>query len=139
MRSCCTVYLSSLGYHMRSSIHDCTCLVPINFLVEFYRSKIQTKEIKPRKRLSKQYFIKCYRMADEATASGDHPCSIVKIIKTIGYTESVINDGKRDVHVTFQALCSDGTKVVVDNKHLKVHNPQLLCSFYEQNLRYQFP
>ncbi|KAI3891391.1 hypothetical protein MKX03_023346 [Papaver bracteatum] len=74
-----------------------------------------------------------------ATTSGNHPCSIVKIIKTVGYTESVTNDGKRDVHVTFEALRSDGMKVEVDNKHLKVHNPQLLCSFYEQSLRYQFP
>ncbi|KAI3994957.1 hypothetical protein MKX01_038240 [Papaver californicum] len=66
----------------------------------------------------------------------NYPCSITKIIKPTGYSVSVIN-GVEDVHVTFVAVSSDGTEVVVDNKQLKADNPRLLCSFYEQNLRYE--
>ncbi|PQM37452.1 chromo domain-containing protein LHP1 [Prunus yedoensis var. nudiflora] len=60
---------------------------------------------------------------------------ITKIIKPIGYSTSVSND-VQDVSVTFKAMRSDGTEVVVDNKFLKVNHPLLLIDFYEQHLRY---
>ncbi|KAK7284069.1 hypothetical protein RJT34_18806 [Clitoria ternatea] len=62
-------------------------------------------------------------------------CSIVKIIKPVGYSASV-SSGMQDVLVTFVAMRSDGTEVMVDNKYLKAYNPLLLISFYEQHLRY---
>ncbi|KAK9104086.1 hypothetical protein Scep_020930 [Stephania cephalantha] len=63
------------------------------------------------------------------------PSSIAKIIKAIGYSASVSNN-IQDVLITFLALRSDGREVVVDSKFLKVNNPLLLISFYEQHLRY---
>ncbi|XP_061359118.1 chromo domain protein LHP1-like [Gastrolobium bilobum] len=62
-------------------------------------------------------------------------CNIVKIIKPVGYAAAVANT-KQDVLVTFIAMRSDGTEVMVDNKYLKTCNPLLLINFYEQNLRY---
>ncbi|KAL0538441.1 hypothetical protein IC582_027460 [Cucumis melo] len=61
--------------------------------------------------------------------------SIIKIIKPLGYSASVSNN-MQDVLVTFVAMRSDGTEVVVDNKFLKAINPLLLINFYEQHLRY---
>ncbi|XP_031743414.1 chromo domain-containing protein LHP1 isoform X2 [Cucumis sativus] len=61
--------------------------------------------------------------------------SITKIIKPLGYSASVSNN-MQDVLVTFVAMRSDGTEVVVDNKFLKAINPLLLINFYEQHLRY---
>ncbi|XAR54278.1 hypothetical protein NMG60_11029337 [Bertholletia excelsa] len=61
--------------------------------------------------------------------------TIAQIIKPISYSSSVIND-VHDVCVTFMAMRSDGTEVVVDNKFLKANNPHLLINFYEQHLRY---
>ncbi|XP_009361365.2 chromo domain-containing protein LHP1 [Pyrus x bretschneideri] len=60
---------------------------------------------------------------------------ITKIIKPIGYSTSVSND-VQDVLVTFKAMRSDGSEVIVDNKSLKVNHPLLLIDFYEQHLRY---
>nr|QHW08429.1 chromo domain-containing protein LHP [Eriobotrya japonica] len=60
---------------------------------------------------------------------------ITKIIKPIGYSTSVSND-IQDVLVTFKAMRSDGSEVIVDNKSLKVNHPLLLIDFYEQHLRY---
>ncbi|WJX36343.1 La ribonucleoprotein [Trifolium repens] len=62
-------------------------------------------------------------------------CNIVKIIKPIGYSAS-LSCYMQDVSVTFMALRSDGTEVMVDNKYLKTNNPLLLINFYEQHLRY---
>ncbi|RHN71407.1 putative chromatin remodeling & transcriptional activation CHROMO-DOMAIN family [Medicago truncatula] len=61
--------------------------------------------------------------------------NIVKIIKAIGYSTS-LSCYKQDILVTFMAMRSDGTEVMVDNKYLKANNPQLLINFYEQHLRY---
>ncbi|KAL5991372.1 La ribonucleoprotein [Asimina triloba] len=63
------------------------------------------------------------------------PPFIIKLIRPIGYSASISNN-VQDVSVTFMALRSDGKEVVVDNKFLKVNNPLLLISFYEQHLRY---
>ncbi|XP_022964471.1 chromo domain-containing protein LHP1-like [Cucurbita moschata] len=60
---------------------------------------------------------------------------IIKIIKPLGYSASVSNN-IQDVLVTFVAMRSDGTEVMVDNKFLKANNPLLLINFYEQHLRY---
>ncbi|TKY75524.1 Chromo domain protein LHP1 [Spatholobus suberectus] len=70
------------------------------------------------------------KMGDAKTA-----CNIVKIIKPIGYSASLC-DNIQDVLVTFMAMRSDGTEVMVDNKYLKAYNPLLLISFYELHLRY---
>ncbi|KAI3958217.1 hypothetical protein MKW92_030143 [Papaver armeniacum] len=79
-------------------------------------------------------------MADKATGDqSSYPsCSIAKIIQTTDLSVSIKDDGEQDVLVKFLALNSDGKQVVVNNKQLKVQNPQLLCSYYEQNLRYSF-
>ncbi|XP_027335613.1 chromo domain protein LHP1-like [Abrus precatorius] len=61
--------------------------------------------------------------------------NIVKIIRPVGYSASV-SSGTQDVLVTFVAMRSDGTEVMVDNKYLKAYNPILLINFYEQHLRY---
>ncbi|KAL4599174.1 hypothetical protein ACB092_11G108400 [Castanea dentata] len=61
--------------------------------------------------------------------------NITRIIKPIGYSASVSNN-IQDVLVTFTAMRSDGTEVMVDNKFLKANNPLLLINFYEQHLRY---
>ncbi|XP_027354750.1 chromo domain protein LHP1-like [Abrus precatorius] len=62
-------------------------------------------------------------------------CNIVKIIKPIGYSAS-LSDNIHDVSVTFMAMRSDGTEVMVDNKYLKAYDPLLLINFYELHLRY---
>ncbi|KAL2636490.1 hypothetical protein AAZV13_06G001700 [Glycine max] len=62
-------------------------------------------------------------------------CNIVKIIKPIGYSAS-LSDNMHDVLVTFMAMRSDGTEVMVDNRYLKAYNPLLLINFYEMHLRY---
>ncbi|KAK7351947.1 hypothetical protein VNO77_11738 [Canavalia gladiata] len=69
-------------------------------------------------------------MGDAKTA-----CNIVKIIKPIGYSAS-LSDNIQDVSVTFMAMRSDGTEVMVDNKYLKAYDPLLLINFYELHLRY---
>ncbi|CAI8611513.1 unnamed protein product [Vicia faba] len=61
--------------------------------------------------------------------------TIVKILKPIGYSAS-LSSYMQDVSVTFMAMRSDGTEVMVDNKYLKTNNPLLLINFYEQHLRY---
>ncbi|CAK9328528.1 unnamed protein product [Citrullus colocynthis] len=66
---------------------------------------------------------------------GRNETSIIKIIKPLGYSASVSNN-IQDVLVTFVAMRSDGTEVMVDNKFLKANNPLLLINFYEQHLRY---
>ncbi|XP_008805740.2 probable chromo domain-containing protein LHP1 [Phoenix dactylifera] len=60
---------------------------------------------------------------------------IAKIIKPIRYYATV-TDNVQQVSITFKALRSDGKEVLVDDKELKVNNPLLLISFYEQHLRY---
>ncbi|CAA0820697.1 Chromo domain-containing protein LHP1 [Striga hermonthica] len=62
-------------------------------------------------------------------------CAITQIVKPISYKASVANN-VQDVLVAFEAVRSDGTKVIVDNKFLKAYNPLLLIDFYEKNLRY---
>ncbi|GFP93924.1 chromo domain protein lhp1 [Phtheirospermum japonicum] len=62
-------------------------------------------------------------------------CTITQIVKPISYKASTANN-VQDVLVAFEALRSDGTKVIVDNKFLKANNPLLLIEFYEKNLRY---
>lgn len=69
------------------------------------------------------------------TDGSKNASNITKIIKPIGYTASVSNN-IQDVLVTFTAMRSDGTEVMVDNKFLKAKNPLLLINFYEQHLRY---
>ncbi|KAI3697323.1 hypothetical protein L6452_30263 [Arctium lappa] len=61
--------------------------------------------------------------------------AITKIIKTVNYSTSTINDTE-DVSVNFLVRRSDGEEVVVDNKYLKENNPLLLINFYEQHVRY---
>ncbi|XP_022959497.1 chromo domain-containing protein LHP1-like [Cucurbita moschata] len=61
--------------------------------------------------------------------------SIIKIVKPLGCSASVSNN-IQDVLVTFVAMRSDGTEVMVDNKFLKANNPLLLINFYEQHLHY---
>ncbi|KAL2346019.1 hypothetical protein Fmac_000019 [Flemingia macrophylla] len=70
------------------------------------------------------------KMGDAKTA-----CNIVKIIKPIGYSAS-LSDNMQDALVTFMAMRSDGTEVMVDNRYLKAYNPLLLINFYELHLRY---
>ncbi|KAH6767623.1 hypothetical protein C2S52_018606 [Perilla frutescens var. hirtella] len=62
-------------------------------------------------------------------------CTITEIIKPISYKASISNN-VQEVLVTFEAMRSDGTKVIVDNKFLKANNPLLLIDFYEKHLRY---
>ncbi|KAL9313526.1 hypothetical protein ACSQ67_018978 [Phaseolus vulgaris] len=62
-------------------------------------------------------------------------CNIVKILKPIGYSSS-LSDNMQDVLVTFMAMRSDGTEVMVNNRYLKAYNPLLLINFYELHLRY---
>ncbi|XP_051144979.1 chromo domain protein LHP1-like [Andrographis paniculata] len=61
-------------------------------------------------------------------------CTITQILRPISYRASDSNNAQ-DVLLAFEALRSDGTKVIVDNKFLKVNNPLLLIEFYEKNLR----
>ncbi|KAI3852830.1 hypothetical protein MKX03_028664 [Papaver bracteatum] len=75
---------------------------------------------------------------DKAEKLSNYPHYITEIIKATGYSVSIKDGVQDDVRVTFLAVSSDGTEVVVDNKQLKAENPQLLFSFYEQNLRYSF-
>ncbi|XP_061372461.1 chromo domain-containing protein LHP1 [Gastrolobium bilobum] len=69
------------------------------------------------------------------TGDAKTPCNIVKIIKPIGYSAS-LSSNIQDVLVTFMAMRSDGTEVMVDNRYLKAYNPLLLINFYEQRLLY---
>ncbi|CAI9781653.1 unnamed protein product [Fraxinus pennsylvanica] len=62
-------------------------------------------------------------------------CNITQIVKPISYSSSTSNNGE-EISLTFEALRSDGTKVMVDNKFLKANNPILLINFYEKHLRY---
>ncbi|KAL2511593.1 Chromo domain-containing protein LHP1 [Abeliophyllum distichum] len=62
-------------------------------------------------------------------------CNVTQIVKPISYSTSTSNSGE-EVSLTFEALRSDGTKVMVDNKFLKANNPILLINFYEKHLRY---
>ncbi|KAL1540012.1 La ribonucleoprotein [Salvia divinorum] len=62
-------------------------------------------------------------------------CTIVEIVKPVSYKASVANNDQ-EVLVAFEAIRSDGTKVIVDNKFLKANNPLLLIDFYEKHLRY---
>ncbi|XP_058785732.1 chromo domain-containing protein LHP1 [Vicia villosa] len=80
--------------------------------------------------------------ANDVSAAGkpepawtQNACNIVKILKPIGYSAS-LSSYMQDVSVTFMAMRSDGTEVMVDNKYLKTSNPLLLINFYEQHLRY---
>ncbi|CAI9786073.1 unnamed protein product [Fraxinus pennsylvanica] len=62
-------------------------------------------------------------------------CNITQIVKPISYSTSTTSNDE-EVSLTFEALRSDGTKVMVDNKFLKANNPILLINFYEKHLRY---
>lgn len=81
-------------------------------------------------------------VTDNATASSNTATEsvkpagdIVKIIKPVGYTPAAAST-TQDVLVTFEAIRSDGSEVVVDNNHLKTYHPILLIDYYEQHLRY---
>ncbi|KMZ60910.1 hypothetical protein ZOSMA_56G01430 [Zostera marina] len=60
---------------------------------------------------------------------------VAKIIVPIEFSTS-LSDNKHDVSLTFKALSTSGKEIYVTNKSLKVSNPRLLISFYEQHLRY---
>ncbi|KAE9611147.1 putative chromatin remodeling & transcriptional activation CHROMO-DOMAIN family [Lupinus albus] len=60
-------------------------------------------------------------------------CNIIKILKPLGCSPTV--SGK-NISVTFMALRSDGTEVMVDNGYLKSHYPLLLIEYYEQRISY---
>ncbi|XP_020590384.1 probable chromo domain-containing protein LHP1 [Phalaenopsis equestris] len=64
-----------------------------------------------------------------------NPHTITKILKAVRYHASV-TDNVQQVSIIFTALRSDGQEVLVDNKDLKLSNPLLLISYYEQHLRY---
>lgn len=64
-----------------------------------------------------------------------NPHTITKILKAVRYHASV-TDNAQQVSIIFKALRSDGQEVLVDNKDLKLSNPLLLISYYEQHLRY---
>ncbi|KAK4724030.1 hypothetical protein R3W88_026809 [Solanum pinnatisectum] len=62
--------------------------------------------------------------------------AITEIIKAESYSPPDIENGLKDVSVTFRAKRSDGTEVVVDNKFMKTNNPLLLISYYEKHLQH---
>ncbi|XP_049401726.1 chromo domain protein LHP1-like [Solanum stenotomum] len=62
--------------------------------------------------------------------------AITEIIKAENYSPPDIENGLKDVSVTFRAKRSDGTEVVVDNKFMKTNNPLLLISYYEKHLQH---
>ncbi|KAG5580431.1 hypothetical protein H5410_051058 [Solanum commersonii] len=55
--------------------------------------------------------------------------AITEIIKAENYSPPDIENGLKDVSVTFRAKRSDGTEVVVDNKFMKTNNPLLVAVF----------
>ncbi|XP_078179117.1 putative chromo domain-containing protein LHP1 isoform X2 [Carex rostrata] len=63
---------------------------------------------------------------------------ITKILKPteLSASSSPATDNIQHVFITFKALRSDGTEVLVNNKELRATNPLLLIDFYEQHLRY---
>ncbi|KAL0917784.1 hypothetical protein M5K25_012872 [Dendrobium thyrsiflorum] len=63
-----------------------------------------------------------------------NPHIITKMLKTIHFHASVI-DNVQHVSILFKALRSDGQEVLVDDKDLKLNNPLLLRSYYEQHHR----
>ncbi|XP_019465362.1 PREDICTED: chromo domain-containing protein LHP1-like isoform X2 [Lupinus angustifolius] len=60
-------------------------------------------------------------------------CNIIKILRPLGCSPTA---SAENLCVTFMALRSDGTEVIVDNRYLKSHYPQLLIQYYEQRIRY---
>ncbi|PKU73067.1 probable chromo domain-containing protein LHP1 [Dendrobium catenatum] len=64
-----------------------------------------------------------------------NPHTITKILKPVRFHASV-TDNVQHVSILFKALRSDGQEVLVDDKDLKLNNPLLLISYYEQHLRY---
>ncbi|KAK6777625.1 hypothetical protein RDI58_024343 [Solanum bulbocastanum] len=62
--------------------------------------------------------------------------AITEIIKAESYSPPDIENGLKEVSVTFRAKRSDGTEVVVDNKFMKTNNPLLLISYYEKHLQH---
>ncbi|KAE9600816.1 hypothetical protein Lal_00011413 [Lupinus albus] len=60
-------------------------------------------------------------------------CNIIKILRPVGCSPTA---SAENLCVTFMALRSDGTEVIVDNRYLKSHYPQLLIEYYEQRIRY---
>ncbi|CAL0329533.1 unnamed protein product [Lupinus luteus] len=60
-------------------------------------------------------------------------CNIIKILRPLGCSPTA---SAENLCVTFMALRSDGTEVIVDNRYLKSHYPQLLIEYYEQRIRY---
>ncbi|KAI5647664.1 hypothetical protein M9H77_33669 [Catharanthus roseus] len=69
------------------------------------------------------------------TGDSKNMCAITEIIRPISYSSSLSNN-ILDISIAFKAKRADGTEVTIDNKFLKVHNPLLLISYYERNLRY---
>ncbi|XP_039784665.1 probable chromo domain-containing protein LHP1 isoform X1 [Panicum virgatum] len=63
------------------------------------------------------------------SASQIHNPKILKIIKPVRYFATVL-DGVQQVAITFKALRSDGTEVLVDDKQLKAKEPLVVCPHY---------
>ncbi|KAE9603404.1 putative chromatin remodeling & transcriptional activation CHROMO-DOMAIN family [Lupinus albus] len=71
-----------------------------------------------------------------APAPAPAPVSnITKIIKSLGCSPTVSGD----LCVTFIALRWDGMEVMVDNRYLKSHYPDLLIDFYENRINCNTP
>ncbi|XP_015089224.1 chromo domain protein LHP1-like [Solanum pennellii] len=62
--------------------------------------------------------------------------AITEIIKAESYSPPDIENGLKDVSVTFLVKRSDGTEDVVDNKFMKTNNPLLLISYYEKHIQH---
>ncbi|CAN6324194.1 unnamed protein product [Urochloa humidicola] len=71
----------------------------------------------------------------EDSASHIYNPKIIKIIKPVRYFSTVV-EGVQQVAISFKALRSDGTEVLVDDKELKAKEPLVLIEYYEQHLRY---
>ncbi|PKA62409.1 putative chromo domain-containing protein LHP1 [Apostasia shenzhenica] len=70
----------------------------------------------------------------DSNENEDEKPTITKILKAVSYHASVTDDVQQ-VSIEFIVLMSDGKEVRVSDKDLKMNNPLLLISFYEQHLR----
>ncbi|KAM3323262.1 hypothetical protein P3S67_004413 [Capsicum chacoense] len=52
--------------------------------------------------------------------------TITELIRPVSYAATFVNDRQDDVSITFLAKRSDGKKMLVDNKFLKINNPRLI-------------
>ncbi|CAL4924512.1 unnamed protein product [Urochloa decumbens] len=65
----------------------------------------------------------------EDSASHIYNPKIIKIIKPVRYFSTVV-EGVQQVAISFKALRSDGTEVLVDDKELKAKEPLVVCPHY---------